>query len=131
VKRDELLNHREMGVFLAPFGELNTMYMGWGGDLSNAFDYMRNDKENFFPYTLIVPYPVARLEAERETFPPRGLLSVRLRQGDFLEKTDSPERLVTAYGRSDAYLLILEGIRQKLTQHLLGMLPRAVLNEEN
>lgn len=125
---DGSLSYRAIQVYIAPFGEINAAYFGWGGDLANALDYMRRDKENFFPFTLIIPYAVSKLEAEFAGHNTKGLLSVQLRQGDLLKESANPERLVTAYCRPDAYGSILEGIRRELTEHLLKQLPRAVLD---
>jgi hypothetical protein len=121
------LGYRELQTFISPFGEINAMYFGWGGDLSNALDHMRNDKEHFFPFKLVVTYPVSKLEADFAGHSPKGLLSTQLRQGDLLKHSDDPDRMVTAYCRPDAYGLILEGIRRELTEHLLKLLPEAVL----
>src|SRR6185369_10789495 len=126
-ERDESISYREIAAFLSPFGELNSMYMGWGNDFSSAMDYMRNDKKNFFPYTLVVPYPVAKLEADLSGHSPKSILSVRLRQGDVLRGTKTPDTDVIAYARGDCYITIIEGIRRELTRHLLALLPQAIL----
>lgn len=124
------ISHREMQVFVSPFGEINTMYTGWNGDFSAALDYIRNDKEHFFPFTMIVTYPVAALEAEIPNHSAKSLLVVRVPKGSLLKNCEDPEKLVIAYARGDAYLHLLESIRRKITEYLLRLLPQAVLRPQ-
>ena len=123
----ERLRYRHVEFFASPFGEINNSYLGWGGDLTNALNYMRSEPKKFFPFTLVVGHAVSKLEADIPKYPSNSLATVQMKIGKLLKKCDHPEALVTAYGRSDSYTAILESVRGELTRYLLKLLPRGVL----
>jgi len=125
-KLDEYPNekptYRLIEIFLS-LDEINLQYLGWGGNVSNIFDYMRRDSEHFFPWKMLVLEPVSQIESKRPVDPQKGIMTITIRLKDIVPKTKTPNAPVFGYARADSYMNVFESIRVELTKRLLDLLP--------
>jgi hypothetical protein len=114
--------YRLVEVFVSPFAEINTQFVGWGENVSAIFEYMAHD-EHFTPISMLVPFPVAKIESISLTSPTNSMVHHTAQWRDFVPNAKTPTAPVHMYARPDAYRQVLEGIRSEVTRRLLRLLP--------
>lgn len=122
----EFPTYRLVEAFVSPFAEINTQFVGWGNNAAAVFEYMSRD-ENFFPLSMLVPFPVAKLESmqARSGDPQKSLTHTVAKWGDLDPKAKFPDSPLHIYTRAEAYVNVLEEVRAELTRRLLALLPAA------
>lgn len=122
------LTYRLIEAFISA-SKINLQYFGWGGIVSNIFDHMRSDKENFIPMKTFAPEPVSMIESKLPKDPQKNIVTKEVSLKDFIPETKTPNKPMFLYVRADAFISILESIRTELTKRLLDLLPE-IKNEE-
>ena len=122
--------YRQFEVLIAYGATLNTDYLGWGDDYRRAWDEMKREPKLFVPYRLQLSVNVASIETAAQQMTVRGLTSFTIRLGDVMPQSKDPNRELTAYGRGDVYRQVVEGIRRKLTEMLLQLLPVTTISDQ-
>jgi hypothetical protein len=120
--------YRLAEVFVSATARINMQSFAWGQNVGSVFEYMRQDSEHFHPKTFALLYPVSwlesQLELQRNADPSKAVWTIESKLRDIDPDTKHPDVPVIGYVRTDILQTILDSIRQELTKHLLGMLPR-------
>ncbi len=121
-------SYRSIDVFISPLGSINMQYLGWGGNTSRIFEFMRQHPDTFFPYKIRLAYSVSYFESTQVNLASNanaGVLHFPLKMGDIVPNAEKPDRATPTYGNPDSIRLMLDSIRRELTNHLLTLLPKA------
>lgn len=123
-KEDKIPTYRLIETFVSPIAQINLQYFGWGGNVSNIFDYMRRESEYFFPSKIFVPDSISEIESKIHIDSQKGIMTITMKQKDFIPNSDQPDLPVFVYFRPNSYLNVLESIRVELIKRLLDLLPQ-------
>lgn len=121
---NEKPTYRLIEISVSPFAQINLQYWEWRENISNLFDYMRRNSKDFFPLKMFIEESVSQIESKLPVDPQKGILTVEMRQKDFIPKSETPDVSVFVYARADSYIDVLESIRVELTKRLLDLLPK-------
>jgi hypothetical protein len=103
--------------------EIDPEYIGWGGDISRAQDYMASDPEHFIKFTMF--FPLAMMEIERKAIEShkKKILKVSFPASAMVPGTH-PAMIAHFYGPGDTLIDMSERVRALLTRMLIGLLGR-------
>ncbi|MBW1793087.1 MAG: hypothetical protein JRF30_05700 [Deltaproteobacteria bacterium] len=101
--------------------QINMQYFGWDGTSSNVMDFIKRDTDNFKPTKLLFAQPLSELEAKIPSDLSNKIISLTMRACDFIPDTENPNIPIYVYASTQAYVNILEGIRNELTIRLMDL----------
>ncbi|AUX30511.1 MULTISPECIES: SIR2 family protein [Sorangium] len=115
--------HRVVNGYIS-FVEVNPDYVGWGNNLSNALRMMEHDPNNYMPFQLLMPEPIAHIERQAALGDVKKLIHVSIPAGHIIPETDIPDEITHFYAGGDTHRIIVGKVRDILAQKLLGIIPK-------
>lgn len=111
--------HRRIEAY-ATLNQINTQFVGWGGDLTQAFEMMENNRQEFFPTRFMIWHPIFELEEHslQENIN-RKLLTFPLKAKHLPGNFSNPELPVYIYAKASSLNSVLNKARNRLTEILL------------
>lgn len=119
---ESVLICRSVEGFLS-YHQIDIRYHGWNNDMTNAWNYMEENPEEFKATVMRILQPISYCESF-ETGKCKALLSIKSKRGDYFPKEEKPEIPVYAYFQGRVLENIVEKIRIELTSRLLKLLER-------
>jgi hypothetical protein len=123
IDKDSAPSYRLVEVFVAPRARINLQYVGFNGNASAAFDFMRRTPDEYFLRSFFVHQPVPEMEAKPTADPWATLITFEMDRRMFYDNVEPSAPPVVVYAQADLWFKVLAGIRTELSRRLLDLLP--------
>jgi hypothetical protein len=105
------------------FSKINPNYIGWHGNINNAFSHMESNPDEFRQVSSFQTQPISELESYETSDSENKMTHWTQKLEDINKKTKNPETIVFFYARGTTHGHLLERIRTELTKKILTLLP--------